>query len=86
MTYAIHMPMERTTILIPEELRQRLADEARRRKVAQSALIRDALERYLDEQTSGQPSLLGVADVEGIDARDAKAWVREQWGRDEPTT
>jgi len=81
----MHMPMERTTILIPEGLRRRLVDEARRRKVPQSALIRDALERYLDERTSGQPYLLGVADVEGVDARDAKAWVREQWARDRPT-
>jgi predicted transcriptional regulator len=82
----MHMPMERTTILIPEELRQRLVNEARRRKVPQSALIRHALERYLDEQTGGQPSLLGVADVEGVDARDAKAWVRDQWARGKPTT
>jgi predicted transcriptional regulator len=84
MTYAMHMSMQRTTILIPEELRQRLVDEARRRRVPQSALIRDALERYLDERISGQPSVLGVADVEGVDARDAKAWVREQWARDRP--
>jgi predicted transcriptional regulator len=78
--------MGRTTILIPEELRQRLVNEARRRKVPQSALIRDALERYLDEQSGDQPSLLGVVDVEGVDAREAKAWVRERWARGEPAS
>jgi hypothetical protein len=64
----------------------RLVDEARRRKVTQSVLIRDALERFLDEHTGSQPSLVGVVDVEGVDAQDAKAWVREQWARDEPNT
>jgi predicted transcriptional regulator len=73
--------MERTTILIPEELRRRLVDEARRRKVPQSVLIRDALERYLDEGTGDRPHLVGAADVEGVDARDAKTWVRERWAR-----
>jgi metal-responsive CopG/Arc/MetJ family transcriptional regulator len=73
--------MERTTILIPGDLRQRLVDEARRRRVPQSKLIRDALESYLDETAPEPPRMVGVADVEGLDARNVKSWVREQWAR-----
>jgi hypothetical protein len=73
-------------MFISEELRRRLVDEARRRKVPMSALIRDALERYLDEQAVGQPSLIGVVDVDGVDAREVKSWVRQQWAQAEPAT
>ena len=73
--------MERTTVLIPKELRRRLADEARRRNTPQSALIREALERYLTESGPGRPRLVGLASMDGVDAREVKAWVRGQWTR-----
>jgi hypothetical protein len=73
--------MERTTILIPGDLRRRLADESHRRRVPQSALIREALERYLTERPAERPHLVGVADVDGVDAREVKAWVRKEWAR-----
>ena len=76
--------MERTTILIPAELRRRVADEARRRRVPQSVLIREALERYLSDSRTERPRLVGVADIEGVDAREAKAWVRDQWAGGAP--
>ncbi len=73
--------MERTTILLPGDLRRRLADESRRRRIPQSALIREALERYLAERPADRPHLVGVAEVDGVDAREVKAWVRKEWAR-----
>ena len=73
--------MDRTTILIPPELRRRLADEARRRRVPQSELIRDALTRYLSEGEAEPPRLVGSAEVEGLEAREVKSWVRREWAR-----
>ena len=81
MTYAICYPseMERTTILIPTDLRRRLVEEARRRRLPQSALIREALERYLAMGRPDRPSLIGAAEVDGVDSRQVKAWARRQW-------
>lgn len=74
--------MNRTTIFLPPELQQRLADEARRRKVAQAELVREALTAYLDRSRRPVPSIIGVVDRPDIDARDAKAWVRERWAEE----
>lgn len=79
--YANLQGMERTTIFIPAELRRRLADEARRRRLPQAAIVREALERYLLSSIPDAPRFVGSAAVEGVDAREAKAWVREQWRR-----
>jgi len=73
--------MERTNVFLPTELRRRLADEARRRGRPQAELVREALERYLAEAAPERPRVVGVADVPGMDARRAKAWVRERGRR-----
>jgi len=68
-------------VFLPDELRRRLADEARRRGRPQAELVREALERYLAEAVPERPRVVGVADAPGLDARRAKAWVRGRWGR-----
>jgi predicted DNA-binding protein len=73
--------MERTTIFMPANLRLRLADEAHRRRLSQAAIIREALEHYLDESHTERPHLVGVAAVPRVDAKTAKAWTRDQWAR-----
>jgi len=71
--------MDRTTVFIPTDLRRRLADEARRRRQPQAALIREALAQYLLASPVDLPKLLGATSVPEVDAREAKAWVRQQW-------
>jgi predicted transcriptional regulator len=74
--------MERTTLYVPEELRRRLADEARRQGRPQAELVREALVRYLDRQRPERPRLVGVASRTGVSARVAKRAVRSAWERD----
>lgn len=76
--------VERTTIHLPPELRQRLADEARREGRAQAIIVREALERYLSRRRPERPRLVGVVSRGDADARRAKQWVREQWAKDAP--
>ncbi len=71
--------MDRTTVFIPADLRRRLAGEARRRRQPQAALIRAALPQSLLASPADLPKLLGAVSVPEVDAREAKAWVRQQW-------
>lgn len=73
--------MERTTVFLPMDLRRKLADESRRRQQPQAVLIREALVQYLARNRAEQPKLVGAVTVEGVDAREAKSWVREEWRR-----
>jgi hypothetical protein len=71
--------MERTTVFLPGDLRRRLADEARRRREPQAALVREALEQFLKPTPERRPRLVGAVSISGVDARKSKAWVRHQW-------
>ena len=77
------MSMARTTMFLPEDLRRRLADEARRRGQPQAVLVREALEGYLDRAKAKRslPTFVGSASSGEVDARDAKRWVREEWDK-----
>ena len=56
--------MDAISFKVPPVLRRRLADEARRRRVSQSTLIRESLEAALIEQP-GARGELSCADLAG---------------------
>ena len=59
MWYSCHM--NRTTIVLPEDLRKRLRILAAERGVSMSALIREAIEQKMSEEHP-KPKSLGIAD------------------------
>lgn len=72
---------KKTTLYLPEELQRRLKDAANRRREPQAQLVREALEEYLSKQRPRRPRSLGAVDDLGIEAEDAKQWVRDQWAK-----
>ena len=60
--------MHTISLKVPESLASRLEDTARQKGVSKSALIRDALEAYLqaDRAERAESALSQVADLAGI--------------------
>ena len=60
--------MSTISLKVPESLASRLEDTARQKGVSKSALIRDALEAYLqaDRAERAESALSQVADLAGI--------------------
>lgn len=56
--------MEVISIKLPEELRAKVAREARRRNVSQSTIVRESLERALAGKRNGRDEL-SCADLAG---------------------
>jgi len=48
--------MEGLSIKLPAEVRRRLAEEARRRNVTQSAIVREIIERALADEHGHEPA------------------------------
>ncbi len=68
--------MQRTTIMLPRDLKQRAALEARARGVSLGELIREALQRLLraEDHPEGEDPLIGdCAIYEGPDPGDTAA-------------
>jgi predicted transcriptional regulator len=49
--------MRKTTVYLPDALKWRLARAAKRRGESQTALVREAIERLLDEEARSRPTL-----------------------------
>jgi predicted transcriptional regulator len=71
--------MEKTTLYLPADLQAELRALARRTGRPQAVLIREALEAYVARQDRPRPRSVATAADGSLHARDAKAWVREQW-------
>lgn len=72
--------MNKTTIYFSESTQRRLRDLARRRKRSQADLIREAVDRYLDEApVVGLPASVGIVEDGGLDAADIEDWLRANW-------
>ncbi|MGQ0623631.1 MAG: CopG family transcriptional regulator [Sporichthyaceae bacterium] len=54
--------MKRTTVMIPDDLDDRLRREARRRGVSIADVAREALERHLPERQGGVPGFFAIGD------------------------
>jgi hypothetical protein len=75
--------MEKTTLYLPTVLQAELRALARRSGRPQAALIREALEAYVAGHDRPRPRSIGTAGDGSLDARDAKAWVRERWAAED---
>jgi len=73
--------MRRTTVFLPDETAEALQEAARRLGRPQSELLREALEEYLPRHARPWPGSVGAGrhHIEGVTARNAKAWVRAEW-------
>ena len=76
--------MNTISLKVPETLAIRLEDTARHRGVSMSALIRDALEAYLqtDETKHPESALSQVADLTGVLSGPADLSVNKDYLRD----
>jgi hypothetical protein len=74
--------MKRITLLIPDDVYQRLKDECRQRDISPEDLVRDALEAFLG-RAEGRRTLpfaaLGASGYHDT-ARNAEEILREHWG------
>jgi metal-responsive CopG/Arc/MetJ family transcriptional regulator len=73
--------LEKTTVYLPADIRRELAEVARRRRVSQAELIREALQNYLAEQERPALRSLGAANSDEITGRTVRAWLRDNWHR-----
>lgn len=81
MRYAANM--QRTTVLLPDDLAPVLRDAARRRHVTQTEIIRLALAAYLADDHPPRPRSLGMGNStdKSVDSGNVKDWVHEEWDR-----
>jgi hypothetical protein len=61
--------MERTTVYLPPDLKRRLVAVAARRGVPEARLIREALDRHLDEEVASVPEPVGQSTDGGVAGR-----------------
>jgi predicted transcriptional regulator len=74
----------KTTLYLPSDLQRRLREYARRTGAPQAAVVRAAIERYLAETPRPVLTSLGVGEDEGLDAADARVWLRAHWENERP--
>ena len=74
--------MQKTTLYLPDELRQRLRSAAKQTGRSQADLTRDALEEYLARQPRRTPRSLGMLADGTMSGAEAKRWAREQFVTD----
>ena len=67
--------MQKTTVLLPPELRDLLKEVARRTGHPQAAVIREALRAYLRHEAQPKPSSIGAGADDEVTARDSEAWL-----------
>lgn len=71
--------MEKTTLYLSRELKARLRAEAQRGNASQAELIRQALERYLDQGERTLPKSIGSSRSDGaLSAAESEAWLRRR--------
>jgi hypothetical protein len=75
-------PVDKTTLYLTDGLRRALKDAARRQGRPQAELVREALERYLQEQPRPWPKSIGMISDGTLDASTIKDWIRENWTKD----
>lgn len=76
--------MEKTTLYLPDDLRETLRRYVRRTGRRQSDVVREALASYLAHADPGLPSSIGSADNGTIDAARYEEELRAAWAPDPP--
>lgn len=86
--YAILTAVHRTTILLPDELDQRLSEAARRHGRSRTDLLRQALSAFLDDEVRPRPRSIGAGQnpspavtSENVKQSVRAAWLETQAGR-----
>ena len=69
----------RTTISLPDELAQLARNEARRRSVSLSAVVRESLEKYLRRTPATRLPWQGIIGDPGSSARSLDAVLADTW-------
>jgi len=74
--------MKRTTIKIPDELDARLRNEAARRNITVSDLVREALQNHLGPNRASLKRLVGILDSGRApdDNRTIRELIDQGWG------
>lgn len=76
--------MEKTTVYLTEDLQGALKSVARRKKISEAQVIREALATYVAREIP-MPKSIGAMNEElapGVDASNVKQWIRENWAKD----
>ena len=73
--------MEKTTVYLPEMLQRALKEAARAENKPQAALVRAALEEYLERRERPPLRSLGLGEDEGLSGADSEGWIEAEWGR-----
>lgn len=76
--------MHKTTVYFPLETQRRLQEEARRVGRTQAAIIREAVERYLDTQERPPLRSVGMLSKKSLTSSNQERWLQEHWGGEEP--
>ncbi|HEX5396296.1 MAG TPA: CopG family transcriptional regulator [Candidatus Limnocylindria bacterium] len=71
--------MNKTTVYLPDDLRRSLKAAARRRRLPEADLVRDALRHYLEGEDRPELTSVGSGADDGLAARDSEAWMRQEW-------
>ena len=71
--------MIKTTIHIPEEEMAALEAIARREDHPKAAVIREAIGRYVTENSRPRPEAVGIFDDTEVDSTNLDEWLRENW-------
>jgi len=75
--------MEKTTLYLPTELLLTFRGLARRTGRSQAALMREALQGYMDQQEAPHFHSIGIAEHSDLNAEDIDEWLAANWRPDE---
>ena len=73
--------MDKTTLYLPGRTRSRLREVARRTGRRQSELVREAIDRYLDDEPFPLPLSVGAGEDVELTGRNSEEWLRAEWGK-----
>lgn len=71
--------MNKTTVYIPADVQGKLRQLSKVTGKAQAALIREALERYVEQAEPPYPTSIGAGEDRELQASDTAAWLRDNW-------
>lgn len=76
--------MEKTTVYLPAELKQRIKRVARKDGLSEAEVIRAALDSYTALAMADPlwPKSFGIAESGRVPAEDFDTWKDENWNRD----
>jgi hypothetical protein len=71
--------MEKTTLYLTSDTQRRLRDAARTTGRPQAELVREAIERYLEDEKPPLPRSVGMGSDEELTAANSEEWLRRHW-------